>query len=291
MESFILSVVGGSCFRNLEASLQLRVNTMMEYGKLQSQYLPTSLKETAKNLSRTFNVAVKPGLYHATQYVLIHRDITLEEALAIIEEDDSQDIRCIYTEHPEQLRAEVEVVVSASSEKMDNPEPVTEVDLETTLANDKSSSAKKRKVNKLKDFTWIKKDIFVTKAPFPEADYKRYRDKTPYGLFQLFFSDDVVEFLLSETIKYSHFTNCGDPLISKEHIWIFSAILILSGYNTAPTKRDYWDSKGDLRNELVYNVMRKNKFVTISLFLYCADNCYPDPVDKMWKLRPLMSKI
>ncbi|KAF2884413.1 hypothetical protein ILUMI_21792 [Ignelater luminosus] len=167
-------------------------------------------------------------------------------------EDDSEDIRCIYTESPEssiftnedsgdeegglidnlsgrQLRVGVEVV-SASSEKMNNPEPVTEVHLETSLENDKPSSSKKRK--KL----------------WRSIDFKRrYLDIS----------------------GYPHF------------IWI----------NAVPTKRDYWDSKGDLRNKLVYNATRKNKFVTISRFLHCTDNSYPDPVDEMWKLRPLISKI
>ncbi|KAF2903511.1 hypothetical protein ILUMI_02678 [Ignelater luminosus] len=137
-------------------------------------------------------------------------DIALEEALASIKGDDFQDIRFIYAGPPESSILTDEdsghekgglidnlfgrqLVVSASFEKMDNLKPVTEVDLETSLANDKTILAEKKK----------------------------------------------------KKIKYLHFTNCGDPLILKEDIWIFLAILILSGCNTVSTERNYWDSKGD----------------------------------------------
>ncbi|KAF2892692.1 hypothetical protein ILUMI_13482 [Ignelater luminosus] len=116
------------------------------------------------------------------------------------------------------------------------------------------------------DGKWKEKEFLVTvpdyKFPEGATDNEFVGCKTPFDYFMK---------LLEPII---------DNIFQKEDIWIFLAILILSGYNTAPTKRDYWDSKGDLRNELVNNVMRKNKFVTISRFLHCAYNCYPDPPQK-----------
>ncbi|XP_046404157.1 piggyBac transposable element-derived protein 3-like [Ischnura elegans] len=72
---------------------------------------------------------------------------------------------------------------------------------------------------------------------------------------------------------------------------VFLGILILSGYNNVPSKRDYWDSSGDLRNEFVVDAIRRDRFLQISRFLHCANNCQPNAEDKLWKLRPIMNML
>ncbi|KAG5863840.1 hypothetical protein JTB14_017775 [Gonioctena quinquepunctata] len=72
---------------------------------------------------------------------------------------------------------------------------------------------------------------------------------------------------------------------------IMSAILILTGYNELPGKRFYWDEGTDMRNELIYNSMRQNRFLEICHFIRFADNTQPDVEDKIWKLRPIMDKV
>ncbi|KAF2878764.1 hypothetical protein ILUMI_27405 [Ignelater luminosus] len=120
---------------------------------------------------------------------MVNLKSTLVEALAIIEEDDSQDTRCIYTKRPKSSIPTDEDSGDEeggleSFEKIDNPEPVTVVDLETSLATDKPSSSKKSE--QTQGFHMGKKGYICNKALFPEANYSRYRNKTPYELFQLF---------------------------------------------------------------------------------------------------------
>ncbi|MGH0147644.1 UNVERIFIED_CONTAM: hypothetical protein FKN15_035645 [Acipenser sinensis] len=83
----------------------------------------------------------------------------------------------------------------------------------------------------------------------------------------------------------------GDPKISSSEMKFFIAILILSGYNKLPGKRFYWESGGDMQNELVYPAMRRELFVQIMRFIHCADNNKMDPKDRMWKLRPIMEMM
>ncbi|KAG5864506.1 hypothetical protein JTB14_030337 [Gonioctena quinquepunctata] len=111
---------------------------------------------------------------------------------------------------------------------------------------------------------------------------------SPYDIFCKIFDDDVFEHLLQETKKYASSKNHPELNITKQDLEVFLAILILSGYNAVPSKCNYWDSQGDLRNEFVYTSMRRDRFLTLSRFLYCADNSSPSTDGKMWKLRPLM---
>jgi len=70
---------------------------------------------------------------------------------------------------------------------------------------------------------------------------------------------------------------------------VFISILIVSGYNVLPAKRCfYWQSATDVCNELIYQSMRRDRFIQIIRFMHFADNTQPDTSDKMWKLRPLM---
>ncbi|KAG5878828.1 hypothetical protein JTB14_014226 [Gonioctena quinquepunctata] len=123
----------------------------------------------------------------------------------------------------------------------------------------------------------------ITEGCFPCSNYEEFED-----IFCEIFDDDVSEHLLQETKKYAYSKNHPGLNITKQDLEVFFAILILSGYNAVPSKRNYWDSQGDLRNEFVYTSMRRNRFLTLSRFSHCADNSSPSTDDKMWKLRPLM---
>jgi Transposase IS4 len=69
------------------------------------------------------------------------------------------------------------------------------------------------------------------------------------------------------------------------------SILILSGYCVVPGKRMYWKSSDDVRNDLIYNAMRRERFVQIMRFVHFSDNTRPDMNDKMWKMRPFMNLV
>ncbi|GBM89594.1 hypothetical protein AVEN_268442-1 [Araneus ventricosus] len=72
---------------------------------------------------------------------------------------------------------------------------------------------------------------------------------------------------------------------------VFIVILILSGYNTVPGQKRFWENASDLRNDLVYNAMRRDRFVQIMKCMHCADNTKINPNDKLFKLRPLLDKL
>lgn len=46
-----------------------------------------------------------------------------------------------------------------------------------------------------------------------------------------------------------------------------------------------------MKNEMVSNAMRRDRFLQISRFLHCADNMNINTTDKMYKLRPLIEKL
>lgn len=138
---------------------------------------------------------------------------------------------------------------------------------------------------------WITGDLEAACTSFPDGSYKKYQNCTPVQIFEKIFDNNMIDFLVTESQRYALFLNCADPKISSTEMRCFLGILIVSGYNVLPGKRFYWDSNSDMRNELVYNAMRRNRFLAICRFLHFADNSKPDRSDKIWKMRPFMDKI
>lgn len=138
---------------------------------------------------------------------------------------------------------------------------------------------------------WGKGKMKKFSVSFPESDYTRYRDFSPMQLFELFFDDEIYEMIVEETAKYAAFKNMPNPNVSKEELKCFVGIMLISGYNPLPGKRYYWDSGLDVRNQMIYDSMRRNRLQTIMSFVHFADSNNFVPNDKMWKLRPLIDKI
>lgn len=86
------------------------------------------------------------------------------------------------------------------------------------------------------------------------------------------------------------FCNKKDPNITVEELKFFISILIISGYNSPPGKRYYWEDGNDMKNEMVSNAMRRDQFLQITRFLHCAGSMNINTTDKMYKLRPLNEK-
>jgi len=126
---------------------------------------------------------------------------------------------------------------------------------------------------------------------FPNQNYSHLLNMTSLELFELFFTNDIIDLLVEETKKYSSFKNCHDQNITSDEIKCFIGILILSGYNNVPSKRHYWEQEQDVQNILVPNSMRRDRFFQIMKFINCADNNEINVRDKSWKLRNLMKKL
>lgn len=153
-------------------------------------------------------------------------------------------------------------------------------------AGDESAGA-----NLASGIKWKNGDLVKSSAIFPDPNFAAYRNLSPVELFELFFDDSVIDLLVEQTRSYALFLNMPDPEVTKEEIKCFLGVLVLSGYNRLPGKKCYWDSGTDMRNEMVYNAMRRNRFVQIMRFLHCADNTSLTLSDKLTKLRPLMKLL
>ena len=96
---------------------------------------------------------------------------------------------------------------------------------------------------------------------------------------------------MEETNKYAHQKNNMSFSVTKEEMLVFLSILIVSGYNSQPSKRNYWTNGNDLRNFATYNTMRRNKFEDIMSNLHINSNDNLDENDKYWKLRLLIKRL
>lgn len=126
---------------------------------------------------------------------------------------------------------------------------------------------------------------------FPEPDISLYREMSAVQLFELFITDDIIDFLTHESNKYAVYKNCPNPNVTHDDMQCFLPILLVSGYDKKPSKKSYWDSGEDLRNIGVYKAMRRDRFIEIMKFMHCADNTELNPKDKMAKMRPLIDKL
>ena len=126
---------------------------------------------------------------------------------------------------------------------------------------------------------------------FPSENFERYRDFSPSELFELFFDDDLIDMLLTQSSIYGHFLNDSVKFVESD-IKLFISVLIVSGYNVNKSRRHMWSSGDDLRNVAVCNAIRRDQFERIMKYVHFADNCGDsDKNDKYWKLRPLILKM
>lgn len=245
--------------------------------------------------------------------------LTLQEALEMAYIDDAQDI---FIEPPDpnaltdedsadedqggkldnlsgrQLQSKVEIKLSNaqriySYDSKDQIETDTSNSVDAAITRTDTNEPSKtlpEKIGLKENISWIQNgDLEESRTrTFPQGNYKQFLDKSPIEIFELFVDEDMVEHFVSETKKYAIFKNCPDPQISADDIRTFIAILIVSGYDVKPSKRHYWDSGLDMKNCMISESMRRDRFVQIMRFIHCADNTALNPADKGYKLRPLM---
>lgn len=140
-------------------------------------------------------------------------------------------------------------------------------------------------------FSFIDGDLTSAIQEFPSSDYSKYSEMSCIELFELFFSKDLIETIISQTRKYAIFKNAPDLNITPSEMKVFLSILVLSGYNQLPSKRSYWENNEDMKNLLVSRAMRRDRFLQICRFIHFADNNTIDKDDKMYKLRTLTDAL
>ena len=122
--------------------------------------------------------------------------------------------------------------------------------------------------------------------------------KRPLDFFFLFFDEDIIEIIRSQTELYNKQQNnkCATPLIdpiTTEEMYGFVGINFLMGYHTLPSLRHYWSTDPHLGLPLVYHTMTRNRFASILSNLHINDNDQipKDNKDKLIKVRPLISSL
>lgn len=116
------------------------------------------------------------------------------------------------------------------------------------------------------------------------------RPLTPIDFFQFFFSEDLLQIIVKETVKYA--IQKGTPIeLGVDEMKLFLGVLILSGYDAKPRRRMYWEEADDVRNILVSRSIRRNKFETIMKYLHFNDNTKLDTTDRLFKLSPIIKEL
>lgn len=211
------------------------------------------------------------------------REIFIEppDANVLTDEDSGEedDGGMIDNLNRQQLSAHVDVRIHSGEEN---------VQFETTASVTQEIVERPGKI----EISWVDGDLIPSPREFPkQVDRFSNMHLSPVEMFEKFIDDQIVQFLVDQSNKYALFLNDANPKITCDEMKCCLAILILSGYAELPGRDFYWDSNADMRNQMVSQAMRRDRFRQIIRYLHCADNTKPNQSDKAWKLRSLMDMI
>ncbi|KAF2894819.1 hypothetical protein ILUMI_11358 [Ignelater luminosus] len=111
----------------------------------------------------------------------------------------------------------------------------------------------------------------------------------PLQIFSKFSDDDLIELIVRKSNRYAQQRNIKSNIESYE-IKGFIGILILIGYIQIPNRRIFWEREKDGHNELVAEVLSRDRFEYISSNVHVANNQELDQADKFAKIRPIHRK-
>lgn len=158
--------------------------------------------------------------------------------------------------------------------------------------SDTCAPPRKKKGKTVQERKWSKKDLSGDDARWmAEQPAFLQKDMTPAFIFELFFDDEMVDFIVTMTNLYA--AQRGKPTfsVSANEIRGVLTILLISGYVSLPSRRSFWENADDLHNSAVASVMSVNRFEEILRFLHFADNKNLPAGDKMAKIRRLYTMM
>ena len=121
--------------------------------------------------------------------------------------------------------------------------------------------------------------------------------------FELLFTDNVYQLILSETIRFER-QKCHLDRNSQGHLhnltvaelkaWI--GLTLAMGLVKIPNLKSYWSSSSVIKTPLFLNTISRDRYLQILRFLHFVDNNNaPDPADanrdKLWKIRPFFNAL
>lgn len=116
------------------------------------------------------------------------------------------------------------------------------------------------------------------------------KEKSAIELFKLFFDAEVLTMIIDETNRYAQQKN-SNFLLHERDLKRFLGILVLSGYHTVPSVRDYWSNNPTLGVDIVKQCMSRNRFLDIKRYIHFSNNFNLDKDDKMAKVYFLRFQI
>ncbi|XP_076994397.1 piggyBac transposable element-derived protein 2 isoform X1 [Tamandua tetradactyla] len=141
---------------------------------------------------------------------------------------------------------------------------------------------------------WTKRDIRPDfgswTASDPHIEYLKSQELSPVGLFELFFDEGTINFIVNETNRYAWQKNFNLGLTAQELKCVLG-ILILSGYICYPRRRMFWETSPDSHHHLVADAIRRDRFELIFSYLHFADNSELAETDRFAKVRPLIIRM
>lgn len=141
-------------------------------------------------------------------------------------------------------------------------------------------------------YTFTDADFAALEKDKIEALVKEHGALTPLQLFEKFLSNDMLEYIKEETLRYSQrVKNDTSFTLDIDELKCFIGILLFSGYHQVPSERMYWSTDADLGVPIVQAGMSRTRYAKIKSMLHFADNDKLDKVDRAYKLRPLIEKM
>lgn len=166
-------------------------------------------------------------------------------------------------------------------------------DIEDEVEEDMQPARKTKRTSKEAPVKpkWKKEDKLLSQAPFPEGDYSTYNQMSETELFELFFSDELLDYCKKQMTKYCMKNNWPDISVAIEELRVFLGILIVSGYHPVPRRRMFWSQSPEVHNEAICSAMRRDRFDEIMKCLHFNATDDLDKNDKYAKLRPLINHL
>ncbi|KAM5299945.1 piggyBac transposable element-derived protein 2 [Ctenodactylus gundi] len=141
---------------------------------------------------------------------------------------------------------------------------------------------------------WTKRDIRPDfgswAAADPHIEDLRSQELSPVGLFELFFDEGTINFIVNETNRYAWQKNVSLGLTAQEFRCVLG-VFILSGYVSYPRRRMFWETSPDSHHHLVADAIRRDRFELILSYLHFADGSEADASDRFAKVRPLIVRM
>lgn len=129
---------------------------------------------------------------------------------------------------------------------------------------------------------------------------KSMKNPTPFQLFQLFISDELLQLMVYQTNLYAeqdHLkTGKKFSQTNLDEMKVFLGINIHMGMKRLPSYRDHWSSEPDLHDYFIANLMSVNRFGWFLSNLHLNNNAEmpkrnEQSYDKLYKLRPFLFSL